>query len=86
MVFYIFVALLAGVLGGIAFLVVYGVYTVLQEYRLDRVPALLYHRLLPKAAVERGEIINHEPTYVSYDTAFAEQMAYLDLSQPSRSC
>jgi peptidoglycan/xylan/chitin deacetylase (PgdA/CDA1 family) len=78
MVFYIFVALLACVLGGIAFLVIYGVYTALQEYRLDRVPTLLYHRLLPKAAVESGEIINHEPTYVSYDTAFAEQMAYLD--------
>jgi peptidoglycan/xylan/chitin deacetylase (PgdA/CDA1 family) len=77
MLFYIFAIFAAGLLGPIAFLIGYGLYTVLQEYRRDRVPALVYHRFLPKEKVDRGEIINHEPTYVSYDTAFAEQMAYL---------
>jgi peptidoglycan/xylan/chitin deacetylase (PgdA/CDA1 family) len=77
MAFYIFATFAAGLLGGIAFLIGYGVYTVLQEYRRDRVPALVYHRFLSKEKVDKGEIINQEPTYVSYDTAFAEQMAYL---------
>jgi peptidoglycan/xylan/chitin deacetylase (PgdA/CDA1 family) len=77
MLLYLYVTLMVCVLGSIAFVVVYGVYTVLQEYRHDRVPALVYHRFLPKEKVETSEIIDHEPTYVSYDTAFAEQMAYL---------
>jgi len=77
MLFYMFVTFASGLLGTLAFLIGYGVYTILQEYRRDRVPALVYHRFLPKAEVEKGEIINHEPTYVSYDTTFAEQMKYL---------
>jgi peptidoglycan/xylan/chitin deacetylase (PgdA/CDA1 family) len=77
MVLYIYVTVTACILGGISFLMIYGVYTVLQEYRRDRVPALVYHRFLPREKVDAGEIANHEPTYVSYDTAFAEQMAYL---------
>jgi peptidoglycan/xylan/chitin deacetylase (PgdA/CDA1 family) len=78
MVFYILAAVVVCLLSGMTFLIAYAIYTVLQEYRRDRVPALLYHRFLPKEKVDKGEIINHEPTYVSYDTAFAEQMAYLD--------
>ncbi|HXH08792.1 MAG TPA: polysaccharide deacetylase family protein [Alphaproteobacteria bacterium] len=78
MLLYLMAMFTAALLGGVAFLIGYGVYTILQEYRRDRVPALVYHRFLPKAKVDTGEIIDHEPTYVSYDTAFAEQMAYLD--------
>jgi peptidoglycan/xylan/chitin deacetylase (PgdA/CDA1 family) len=77
MFFYIFAIFAAALLSGMAFLIGYAVYTVFQEYRHDRVPALVYHRFLPKEKVDNGEIINHEPTYVSYDTIFAEQMAYL---------
>lgn len=50
---------------------------VAQEYRSDRVPILLYHRLISKAAAERGEVPDDEMIWVSYDTTFAEQMAYL---------
>jgi peptidoglycan/xylan/chitin deacetylase (PgdA/CDA1 family) len=77
MLLYIYVTVAAGLLGAMTFVVVYGVYTILQEYRRDRVPSLVYHRFLPREKVDKGEIVNHEPTYVSYDTAFAEQMAYL---------
>lgn len=77
MLLYIYGIVTAGVLGALSCLMLYTVYTVLQEYRRDRVPALVYHRFLPRAKVDNGEIVNHEPTYVSYDTAFAEQMAYL---------
>jgi peptidoglycan/xylan/chitin deacetylase (PgdA/CDA1 family) len=77
MLFYILAIFAASLLSSMAFLIGYGVYTILQEYRRDRVPALVYHRFLPKEKVDKGEIVNHEPTYVSYDTAFAEQMAYL---------
>lgn len=47
------------------------------EHRRDRVPILLYHRILSRAAAERGEVPDDEMIYVSYDTAFAEQMNYL---------
>jgi peptidoglycan/xylan/chitin deacetylase (PgdA/CDA1 family) len=77
MLFYISLAVTACLLGSLAFMAIYAVYTIVQEYRRDRVPALVYHRFLPREKVDTGEIINHEPTYVSYDTAFAEQMAYL---------
>jgi peptidoglycan/xylan/chitin deacetylase (PgdA/CDA1 family) len=77
MVLYIYVTVTACVLGGLSCIMIYGLYTILQEYRRDRVPALVYHRFLPREKVEKGEIVNHEPTYVSYDTTFAEQMAYL---------
>lgn len=52
-------------------------YCVAQEYRRDRIPILLYHRLISKAAADRGEIPDREMIWVSYDTVFAEQMAYL---------
>lgn len=47
------------------------------EYRRDRVPILLYHRLISKAAAERGDVPDDEMIYVSYDTAFADQMNHL---------
>lgn len=47
------------------------------EYRRDRIPILLYHRLISKEAADKGEINNDEMIFVSYDTVFAEQMEYL---------
>jgi peptidoglycan/xylan/chitin deacetylase (PgdA/CDA1 family) len=77
MLLYMILIVTACVLGGLLFMMIYAVYTVLHEYRRDRVASLVYHRFLPREKVDSGEIINHEPTYVSYDTAFADQMAYL---------
>jgi len=50
---------------------------ILAEYSADRVPILLYHRLLSEAAARRGEVPDDEMIYVSYDIRFAEQMRYL---------
>ncbi|MBP7933353.1 MAG: polysaccharide deacetylase family protein [Phycisphaerae bacterium] len=47
------------------------------EYRRDRVPVLLYHRLISHAAAEQGLVPDKEMIWVSYDTRFAEQMQYL---------
>lgn len=52
-------------------------YSAYQEYRRDRVPILLYHRLISRAAAEQGLIPDKEMIYACYDTAFAEQMTYL---------
>jgi peptidoglycan/xylan/chitin deacetylase (PgdA/CDA1 family) len=56
-------------------LAVYVVHCRTQEYRPDRVPALLYHRLLPRAALHA--IAESDRSYVVSEEAFAEQMAYL---------
>jgi peptidoglycan/xylan/chitin deacetylase (PgdA/CDA1 family) len=47
------------------------------EHRKDRVPILLYHRLISKEAAERGEVADDEMIWVCYDTEFAKQMNYL---------
>jgi len=47
------------------------------EYRNDRIPIILYHRLISKEAAEQGLVRDDEMIYVSYDTVFAEQMEYL---------
>lgn len=47
------------------------------EHRGDRIPILLYHRLLSKADADAGRVPDNEMIYVSYDTRFAEQMRYL---------
>jgi peptidoglycan/xylan/chitin deacetylase (PgdA/CDA1 family) len=47
------------------------------EYRHDRIPILLYHRLISRDAVNRGEIRDDEMIFVSYDVSFAEQMEHL---------
>jgi peptidoglycan/xylan/chitin deacetylase (PgdA/CDA1 family) len=52
-------------------------YIIYLEYRQDRVPILLYHRLLSKKAADRGEVRDDEMIYVCYDVSFAEQMEYL---------
>jgi peptidoglycan/xylan/chitin deacetylase (PgdA/CDA1 family) len=56
----------------------YVLYCRAQEYRPDRVPALLYHRLMPRA--EAHLISDSDRSYVVTAEAFAEQMAYLDHS------
>lgn len=63
--------------GFIVFFIVYVLYAAFQEYRPDRVPALLYHQIISKEKVDSGELVNHERVYVAYDSSFAEQMEYL---------
>lgn len=48
-----------------------------QEHRPDRIPALLYHRLIAKERYDRGEIRSEERSYVAFDTFFAAQMEAL---------
>jgi peptidoglycan/xylan/chitin deacetylase (PgdA/CDA1 family) len=50
---------------------------VAQEYRRDRIPILLYHRLLSRSAAVQGLVPDDEMVWVSYDTVFAQQMEYL---------
>ena len=52
-------------------------YSILQEYRRDRVPMLLYHRLLSKDHVQANRLPAFDRSYVTFDTAFHEQMTYL---------
>lgn len=52
------------------------VYSVLQEYRKDRVPALLYHHFARAEQANTGTQ-TYDPVYFCYDTAFDEQMMYL---------
>jgi len=47
------------------------------EFRFDRVPILVYHHLVSKEAIEKGEIPDNEPIWVCFDTEFAKQMDYL---------
>ena len=47
------------------------------EHRRDRIPILLYHRLVRKADVDAGRVADDERIWVSYDTRFAEQMDHL---------
>ncbi|MBI4241866.1 MAG: polysaccharide deacetylase family protein [Candidatus Rokubacteria bacterium] len=44
------------------------------EHRGDRIPILLYHRLISRKEVEAGRIPDREPIYVSYDDSFDAQM------------
>ena len=70
-------------LGAIAFLVLPAIVVlellryVFLELRRDRIPIILYHRLVSRAAVEQGLVPDNEMIWVSYDTRFAEQMRYL---------
>jgi len=60
--------------GLIAFEILRDVYL---ETRSDRIPILLYHRLISREAVRAGRVRDDEPIYVCYDDVFAEQMKYL---------
>lgn len=44
------------------------------EYRSDRIPILLYHRLIPKADAESGAVADDEMIWVCYDSEFKRQM------------
>lgn len=77
MLIYCAVAAMLVLAGIIVFLLVYVLYAAFQEHRPDRVPALLYHQLISKEKVDRGELVNQERVYVAYDSSFAEQMGYL---------
>jgi peptidoglycan/xylan/chitin deacetylase (PgdA/CDA1 family) len=73
-------------LGVIFFLVLPGalaawiVSCVVREYRRDRVPILLYHRLIRRAEAERGSVRDEEMIWVVYDDSFAAQMGLLEES------
>lgn len=47
------------------------------EHRRDRIPILLYHRLIRKADADAGRVRDDERIWVAYDTTFAEQMGFL---------
>ena len=47
------------------------------ENRRDRIPIVLYHRLISRRDVEAGRVPDTEPIYASYDDRFAAQMRYL---------
>jgi peptidoglycan/xylan/chitin deacetylase (PgdA/CDA1 family) len=53
------------------------VFSFCVENRKDRIPILLYHRLISKEQAMAGQVADDEMIYVCYDTAFAEQMRYL---------
>lgn len=67
--------LLFGVLPALA--IILAGWFVYLEHRRDRIPILLYHRLIAMADVEAGRVPDTEMIWVSYDTRFAEQMDYL---------
>jgi peptidoglycan/xylan/chitin deacetylase (PgdA/CDA1 family) len=62
------------------FFACYAAYSVLVERRQDRVPVLLYHRLISKQNRHRAEAGNIDRSYAIFDTDFAAQMDYLDRS------
>ncbi|HEU4402185.1 MAG TPA: polysaccharide deacetylase family protein [Candidatus Polarisedimenticolia bacterium] len=47
------------------------------ECRRDRIPILLYHRLISRRAVREGRLPDREPIYTAYDDVFAAQMLHL---------
>ncbi len=63
---------------GALYLLFFAAWAVMREYRRDRVPALLYHQLIPRDETHLTERTDQHRAYVVYDDAFAEQMAYLD--------
>jgi peptidoglycan/xylan/chitin deacetylase (PgdA/CDA1 family) len=60
-----------------AAIAVWGLFSLFLEHRKDRVPILLYHRLVSRERAARGEIRDDEMIWVCYDTEFAGQMQYL---------
>jgi len=47
------------------------------EHRRDRIPILLYHRLIRKADADAGRVRDDERIWVAYDVVFAAQMRWL---------
>jgi peptidoglycan/xylan/chitin deacetylase (PgdA/CDA1 family) len=50
---------------------------VVLEWREDRIPILLYHRLVSSEAVRAGRIPDREPIYAIHDDTFEGQMRFL---------
>jgi peptidoglycan/xylan/chitin deacetylase (PgdA/CDA1 family) len=63
----------AAALGGVGWVI----YSLLQEYRKDRVPALLYHHFAPGKRDDPAAANVYDPVYFCYESAFDEQMNYL---------
>lgn len=57
--------------------VLWMLWSIWLEYRGDRIPILLYHRLIRKTDADAGRVRDDEMMWVSYDNRFAEQMQYL---------
>lgn len=64
-----------------ALLICWILYCVCLEYRTDRIPIILYHRLISKEAALKGEVPDEEMVWASYDMSFAKQMKYLHEKQ-----
>jgi peptidoglycan/xylan/chitin deacetylase (PgdA/CDA1 family) len=47
------------------------------EWRSDRIPILLYHRLISRDRARRGEVRDEEPIYAIHDDTFEAQMRFL---------
>src|SRR5882724_8043905 len=62
---------------GAAAIAMYVLWCYREETRPDRIPVLLYHRLLSKERFESGEIRSDERSYVCFDTDFAAEMQVL---------
>src|SRR5437773_12332002 len=51
--------------------------SVYLEYRGDRIPILLYHRVIARREVAACRVPGHEPIYASYADTSAAQMRHL---------
>jgi len=51
---------------------------IVLELRHDRIPILLYHRIISRKEVETGRTPDTEPIYACYDDTFSAQMRYLE--------
>lgn len=60
-----------------AALVAWLLFAVYLEHRGDRVPILLYHRLIRHADAVAGRVRDDEPIWAVHDTTFAEHMGHL---------
>jgi peptidoglycan/xylan/chitin deacetylase (PgdA/CDA1 family) len=77
MLLYLAVIIAVVFTGALLSLVAYATLSLFQEYRRDRVPALLYHHFAPKEPNHDGAERTYDPVYFCYESAFDEQMNYL---------
>jgi peptidoglycan/xylan/chitin deacetylase (PgdA/CDA1 family) len=77
MSFYAALTAVVFIAGAAVVLTAFVAHSVLQEYRKDRVPALLYHHFVRKESGDESPRKNYDPVYFCYDTAFEEQLQLL---------
>jgi peptidoglycan/xylan/chitin deacetylase (PgdA/CDA1 family) len=77
MLFYFVVIFTIIIIGSIVVIGGCAIHSIIQEYRRDRVPALLYHHFTDQGAVSEVNQDKYHPVYFCYDTAFEQQMSYL---------